>query len=126
VVIEYPGKDEWVNSRVCVSLWNIDVQKVISKFEKARSSYWEGRYYKPPDTTYCFLREDGCECAVRFIKANKYRWDIVGYWIDVGLKEDLGVGVPHHSGIVNDEGNIRPVNVINEFKIWLEAQCPKT
>jgi len=86
-------------------LWRVNIQDVILKFDKARSSYWEGRHYKAPDTTYCFLREDGAEFAVRFIKANGLRWDVVGYW----------------AGIDSWETAKSP---ITEFKDWLEAQCP--
>lgn len=81
------------------SIWNVDVKKIISKFKKARSGYWEGRHFKHPDTTYCFLREDGFEFAVRFIRADK-KWDILGYW-----HAPQGVVAWH----------------VREFKLWLES-----
>jgi len=87
------------------SLWRVNVQDVISKFDKARSSYWEGRYYKAPDTTYCFLREDGAEFAVRFIRADSWRWDVIGYWAGI------------------ESWNTEKSPMI-EFKAWLEDQCP--
>lgn len=103
------GLSGWVNSRVFMPMWNIDITKVISKFDKARSGYWEGKHYSSPDTSYCFLREDGCEVAVRFIKANG-RWDIIGYWVELDKSPFL----------------ISYIRILSEFKIWLENQCPSS
>jgi len=86
-------------------IWEIDVNNVISKFDKARSSYWEGRYYKSPDTTYCFLREDGHEFAIRLINADQ-KWDIITY----------SRCKPMSSPVIE-----RPSD---EFKIWLERVAP--
>ena len=91
---------------IYLPIWKIDVNKIISKFDKARSSYWEGRHYKSPDTTYCFLREDGHEFAIRLIKSNVLdrllqKWDIITY--------SRGLHILHN---------------IVEFKIWLERVAP--
>lgn len=85
--------------------YKINVDQMFSKFEKARSSAWEGRHAPPPDPTFCFVREDGEQLAIRFIR-NEHK-DIVAYW---KLNQEPRCLLP-------------PPQYI-EFLSWLEQVCP--
>ena len=78
--------------------WKIDFNKLMSKFEKARSANFSSPLYP----TYCFVREDGNEFAIRFfLKDNNIN---IRCWVR--------------------RTRPRLVNLIHEFKTWLEIECP--
>lgn len=104
-IVGYANSNE-ISPLSHIEPWNIDPDKVNSKFEKARSGYWEGRYFPSPDACYCFLREDGNEFAIRFLGNKKV--DILGYFIISGQAGYPGTW-----------------SCFNEFKIWIEVQCPR-
>lgn len=77
---------QWIKEYSCLQHYSVDVEKLISKFKKHKTSYWEtsivrGNMYRSRSKGECsfgFLREDGNELAIRIIlNQNK---DLIGYW----------------------------------------------
>ena len=66
----------------------IDAKKIIKRFPEAKSDYWEyARHYGP---SYCFVREDGAEFAIRFIRNyDLYYGDDLCYGDVIGYFKDL-------------------------------------
>jgi len=68
----------------------IDAKKIIKRFPEAKSDYWEYarqtiQYY---GLSYCFVREDGAEFAIRFIR-NYDLYDYGDYGDVIGYFKDL-------------------------------------
>lgn len=65
----------------------INADEVIKRFPKAKSDYWENCKCSGP--SYCFVREDGAEFAIRFLKNGGQKkfgdsyGDVIGYWKDL-------------------------------------------
>lgn len=58
---------------------NLNLDLVCKVFPSARSNYWENTITK--GDTFCFLREDGAEFAIRVIP--NVHMDVMGYWKDI-------------------------------------------
>lgn len=113
--LKVPTDPNWPYVVKEMTHYKIDLDKMFSKFEKARSSYWQSkkRVSHIPDPTFCFVREDGHELAIRFIRNEKI--EVVGYWT---LNLDLLIAP--HPGFRSTE---LPEQFV-QFTNWLEKECP--
>jgi hypothetical protein len=70
---------DWVKQFSHLGHYNVDLDKLISKFDKYRSYYWDGvKRLERTSISFGFLREDGNEVAIRVIENAAH--DLVGYW----------------------------------------------
>lgn len=70
---------DWVKQYSYLSHYTLDIDKLISKFDKYRSYYWDGNLrLKRTSISFGFLREDGNEIAIRIIENKAH--DLIGYW----------------------------------------------
>ena len=103
-------------------IWNINVDKVVSKFYKARFTTSFRSKALADTQSYGFLREDGNEFAIRFLRSQHIVMDgewgqaiaVVGYWVySATASTKVGPAIKPED-----------INKFNEFKIWLETECP--
>jgi hypothetical protein len=96
---------------------NIDCNKIRSKFpESIISNYWS----KDKDC-FAFLREDGCEFAIRFI-LNK-NIDVVAYWrMLIEIEEDPKIKATQ-KGILGEIPYNKGREEFIKFIRWLESEC---
>jgi|GEM_PF-5760926 len=59
----------------------VNLDKLCKVFKRARSNYWDSTISK--GETFCFIREDGAEFAIRILKNSSL--DVIGYWRDIPL-----------------------------------------
>lgn len=88
---------------------NLDFTRLLSKFKNAQSNYFDNT--RCPSWTFCFLREDGAEFALRVIP-NTFM-DVIGYWKDLLYPgDDLSYGKTFDYAM----------NEYTKFLRWLEPQ----
>lgn len=72
-------------NRLAIPLVDVDVESVINRFPKAISLYWLRN--KTQSVSLGFVREDGAEFAIRFLKSTVFApngyGEIIGYWKDI-------------------------------------------
>lgn len=93
---------------------NIDYNKIRSKFPESISNYWG----KEKDC-FAFLREDGCEFAIRFI-LNK-NIDVIAYW-RMFIEEYPKIKATQ-KGILGEIPYKKGREEFIKFMRWLESEC---